>query len=129
MTYRERWQEIDRVFIAALECEPAARAAFLDEACAGDELLRQEVESLLANDLPESLVGDQAIQEATRLLDRNAENLIPERIGRYRIIKSLGAGGMGRVYLGLDEKLNRQVAVKLLSNYGAGEEERMRRFR
>ncbi|MEO8436147.1 MAG: hypothetical protein ABI596_14695 [Pyrinomonadaceae bacterium] len=68
MTTTQRWQEIDRVFAAALDCEPARRAAFLDEACAGDELLRKEVDSLLANDLPGSLVGDAAVQEATRLL-------------------------------------------------------------
>ena len=75
MTTSKRWQEIDRIFAAALEQEPAARAAFLDEACAGDELLRQEVESLLANDMPESLVGDNAVQEATRLLEKRSEEL------------------------------------------------------
>lgn len=129
MTTPQQWQEIDRVFAAALEREPAARAAFLDEACAGNELLRKEVESLLANDIPDSLIGDHAVQEATRLLEKRAGEITPDRIGRYRIIRSLGVGGMGRVYLGLDEQLNRQVAVKLLSNYEASEAERMRRFR
>ena len=47
MTTPSRWQEIDRIFAESLELEPSARAAFLDEACGGDELLRQEVESLL----------------------------------------------------------------------------------
>jgi len=129
MTTPKRWQEIDRIFAAALEREPAARAAFLDEACAGDELLRKEVESLLAHDQPESLVGAAAVEEATRLLEKRAGELPTKRIGRYQIIRSLGAGGMGRVYLGLDEQLNRRVAVKLLSNYDASEAERMRRFR
>jgi serine/threonine-protein kinase len=125
----QRWKEIDGIFAAALEREPAARAAFLDEACAGDERLRKEVESLLAHNNPESLVGSDALQEATRLLEKRAGELTNDRIGRYQIIRSLGVGGMGRVYLGLDEQLNRPVAVKLLSNYGACEEERMRRFR
>ena len=57
----QRWKEIDSIFAAALEHEPAARAAFLDEACAGDQQLRKEVESLIANDLPESLVGVDAV--------------------------------------------------------------------
>lgn len=127
MTTPTRGQKIDRIFVAALEHEPAARTAFLDEACGGDELLRSEVESLLANDVPESLVG--RYQEATRLLKKGEAGLTSRKIGPYQIIKSLGFGGMGRVYLGLDERLNRQVAVKLLSNYDASESERMRRFR
>jgi eukaryotic-like serine/threonine-protein kinase len=122
-------QEIDVIFAAALDREPAERAAFLDDACDGDEVLRREVESLLANDIPESLVEGYAVQEATRFLKKKAGELTSVRIGRYQIIRSLGVGGMGRVYLGLDEQLNRQVAVKLLSNYDGAEEERMRRFR
>ena len=125
----QRWQEIDCIFAAALEHEPAERAAFLAEACGDDELLQKEVESLLAHDIPESLVGEAAVHEATRLLQKKAEPITPDRIGRYQIIRSLGAGGMGRVYLGLDDQLHRQVAVKLLSNYDATGEERMRRFR
>ena len=129
MTSPQRWQEIDVIVAAALDREPAERTAFLDDACDGDEVLRREVESLLVNDIPESSVGGYAVQEATRLLKKNAEELTSVRIGRYQIIRSLGVGGMGRVYLGLDEQLNRHVAVKLLSNYDAGEDERMRRFR
>jgi serine/threonine-protein kinase len=129
MTTPARWQEIDRIFAAALEREPTVRAAFLDEACGEDEQLRAEVESLLANDIPESLAGGHAVQAATRLLERREGELTSDKIGRYRIIRSLGVGGMGHVYLGLDEQLNRQVAVKLLSHYDASEAERMRRFR
>jgi hypothetical protein len=49
MTASERWQEIDRIFDAALEREPGARSAFLDEGCGDDKQLRAEVESLLAH--------------------------------------------------------------------------------
>ena len=124
----QRWKEIDRVLAAALECAPAERSAFLDEACKTDEELRKEVESLLAHHVQESMFGAHAVNEATRLLELKAGQLTSDRIGHYRIIRSLGVGGMGRVYLGLDEKLNRPVAIKLLSNYNASEKERTRRF-
>jgi serine/threonine protein kinase len=124
----QRWKQIDAIFAAALERDAAERPAFLDEACAGDAELRKEVESLLAHQVPESLLGGQAVNEATRLLELKGGEITGDRIGHYRIIRSLGAGGMGRVYLGLDEKLNRPVAIKLLSNYDASEKERARRF-
>jgi serine/threonine-protein kinase len=130
MTTRKHWQEIDRIFAAALELEPAARAAFLDEACGGDEQLRAEVESLLAHDVPEGLVDGPAVEEAMRLLaNENLRGPDLTTIGPYQIVKLLGVGGMGRVYLAHDPRLNRQVAVKLLSHYSAAEEERISRFR
>jgi serine/threonine-protein kinase len=128
MTTPQRWKEIDGIFAAALERDSAERPKFLDEACAGDAELRKEVESLIAHSLPESLFGGHAVHEAKRLLEQKAGELTGDRIGHYRIIRSLGVGGMGRVYLGLDEKLNRPVAIKLLSNYDASEKERVRRF-
>jgi serine/threonine protein kinase/tetratricopeptide (TPR) repeat protein len=73
-------------------------------------------------------LGGHAVHEAKRLLEQKAGELTGDRIGHYRISRSLGVGGMGRVYLGLDEKLNRPVAIKLLSNYNASEKERVRRF-
>ena len=127
MTIPERRQEIDRIFLAAIKRKPADRSGFLDQACAGDAQLRREVEALLATDVTGSLAGPNAVQEPTRLLAKQKES--EAKIGRYKIIRSLGSGGMGHVYLGLDEQLNRHVAVKLLSNYGASEDERMFRFR
>ncbi len=61
----ERWQQIDQVLEAALERDSSERAAFLDQACAGDSELRQEVESLLAHDSAESFVGGKS--QFTRL--------------------------------------------------------------
>ena len=131
MTTPQRWQEIDRLFAAALEQEPARRATFLEEACAGDELLRQEVESLLANDIPESLVGADAVQEAKRLLEKRAAPMaIPPntRFGRYEIRSQLGTGAMGEVYLARDPKINRDVAIKVLPAAFSSDPERLRRF-
>lgn len=122
----ERWQEIDRVFAEALEREPEERASFLDGACGDDTELRREVESLLAHDLPNTIPGDKVWEEATQLLTAHGTRT---DIGPYRVIRSLGAGGMGHVYLAHDSRLNRPVAVKLISHYIAGEEESVRRFR
>jgi TolB-like protein/Flp pilus assembly protein TadD len=127
MTTPLRRQEIDRIIAAVLEREPAERAAFLDEACAGDEQLRREIDSLLTHDRPER--PGAPVEEATQLFAQPPGALGIEKIGRYQIVRALGAGGMGQVYLGRDEQLNRSVAVKLLSDYRAAEDERMSRFR
>ena len=125
----QRWKEINGIFTAALERDSAERPAFLAHACGGDEQLRAEVELLISQVVPESRVGVQAVDEATRPLGKSVGALTTDRIGRYQIIRSLGAGGMGRVYLGMDEQLKRRVAVKLLAYYDASEAERLGRFR
>lgn len=130
MTTPQRWQEIDRIFAAVLEREPGDRERFLAEACAGDDELRQEVESLLVHDSTGSLVSRLPVEEATRLLTKTrALTLENKTIGPYKISKFLGDGGMGAVYLGHDLRLNRPVAIKLLSSYNATEAERLHRFR
>src|SRR6266545_4237095 len=109
----QRWKQIDGIFAAAVEREPAERALFLDEACAGDDELRKEVESLLAHTTGESLAGGPAFEEAIQLLATGEKRTRPgDLIGHYQIIRSLGAGGMGEVYLAKD-KLGRMVALKL----------------
>ena len=124
----QRWKEIDGIFAAALEREPAERASFLDGACAGDAQLRKEVESLLAHTTGESLAGGPAFDEAIRLLATGEKQTLPgERIGHYEIIRSLGAGGMGEVYLAKD-KLGRMVALKLLNQYFERNESGIARF-
>jgi hypothetical protein len=99
MTTPQRWKEIDEIFAAALDRNSAERPAFLAEACGGDAQLRKEVESLLAHNLPESLFGGLAVHEATRLLEQKAGAGTGDQIGHYRIIRSLGVGGMGRTIL------------------------------
>ena len=125
----QRWKEIDGIFAAALERDAGERPAFLAEACGGDAELRKDFESLIAHIVPDDLAGGPAAEEATRLLASDRHEPEITSIGPYQVVKLLGAGGMGRVYLTHDPRLNRQVAVKLLSRYGVAEEERIKRFR
>src|SRR3954447_5451314 len=125
----QRWKDIDGVFAAALERDVEERKTFLDRACGMDAQLRAEVESLLAHVVPDDLLEGQGLEEATRLIGNDLYGTELTSIGPYEIVKLLGAGGMGKVYLAHDQRLNRRVAVKLLSHYGAAEEEQIERFR
>jgi serine/threonine protein kinase/tetratricopeptide (TPR) repeat protein len=124
----QRLKRIDDLFQAALDMSPASRGAFLDDACANDAALRQEVESLLlAHDRASGFIQDLASDIAA---DWAADHdLLGQSIGKYEVRSSLGAGGMGQIYLAEDTQLRRKVALKFLSSHIAGSEEGMRRLR
>jgi len=126
----ERWQEIEAVLQQALDRPPLERASFLDEACAGDEELKEEANSLIsAYDKAGDFIEQPAIaQDARVLVDDDTDGHIGREIGPYRIIERLGAGGMGEVYLAQDARLNRLVALKILPAYFASDDARLRRF-
>jgi serine/threonine protein kinase/Tfp pilus assembly protein PilF len=126
----ERWQQIDQLFHAALGRNGSERAAFLAEACVGDESLRQEVEALLSShhlavSFMETPAGDVA---ADLLAELHTQLKSGTMVNRYKILEILGKGGMGEVYLAQDTKLGRKVALKLLSTYLSGDGDRLRRF-
>lgn len=108
-----RWNEVDRVFAAVLERPTVERPEALDAACAGDAELQREVEQLLAAD---ERIGSFLEQPAGELL-----GLVPPggdggRVGPYRLLRRIGSGGMGTVYLARrdDDQYERLVAVKVL---------------
>ena len=92
----ERWQQIDRLLEQALEQEPDRRAVFLDQACAGDEELRREVESLLAAHEPAgSLMSSPALEAAPEGLATDpSKSLVGQDLSHYEILSLLGQGGM-----------------------------------
>lgn len=124
------WQRIKTIFHSAQEYAPADRASFLDRACGDDESMREEVESLLAADEGnEDFLGAPAYElMAGVLADEKTEFVAGQEVGPYTILSSLGAGGMGQVYLAQDARLPRKVALKLLSAEVARDEQRAQRF-
>lgn len=127
----ERWQKVDKIFQAAIELNAVERAAFLDTSCAGDEQLRDEIESLISSDEQGlSLIDDPAFEVAVGLMAGDGLELeAGQRLGNYEILGSLGVGGMGEVYLAEDASLGRKIALKLLPADFTKSEERLRRFR
>jgi non-specific serine/threonine protein kinase len=130
----ERWNQIDKVLQSALELKPFERAAFLDKACAGDESLRREVESLIASH--KSSFMEKPAFDATEVATsgpgepgNKADPLVGTSLGRYRFIELLGKGGMGKVYLAHDTNLGRKVAIKVLSSDLTEDETLLRRFK
>jgi len=114
----DRAEWIKELFVAALALDPDARAAFLRESCGEDTAAREELESLLATDegTPASFMNRPAFSGAFREGEDGFASLHtpPERIGRYRIVRVLGEGGMSVVYLAEQEHPRRQVAVKVI---------------
>jgi serine/threonine protein kinase/tetratricopeptide (TPR) repeat protein len=109
------WEQVQTIFAAAAELQGAERKQYLDESCAGRPELRAEVESLLASDSNDTRMISCAI-EGTAINLLGHEPAIGRRLGAYRLIRELGRGGMGSVYLAVrdDDQYQKQVAIKLV---------------
>lgn len=126
----ERWQRIERVFHTVLDCAPEKRAALLDSACNGNAEVRAEVESLLAAYQETGFTRSDALQDGMKLLEKRIEHVQQGRqIGPYRIVREIGRGGMGAVYLAAraDEVFEKLVAIKIIRR-GLDTDEVIQRF-
>jgi serine/threonine protein kinase len=135
----ERWQQISRIFNAALSLDERKRAAYVADECGVDQSLKSEVEKLIAahGDASADRFIDGMAAEAAAPLLLNEEDPEPPRrvltqgqqLGSYVILDALGAGGMGEVYLARDTRLDRTVALKVLAHEISQDQRRMQRFR
>ena len=104
--------------------------AFLDAACEGNEVLRRKLETLLrSHEHAGAFIEIPAAGIATRIIENGqADLLVGQTIGHYKISKRIGTGGMGEVYLATDMTAGRKAALKLLPMRFTGDAERLKRF-
>jgi len=124
----DRWKRLERLFKRALDLAPDARGGFLDRECAGDDELRREVERLLSHDEGAAQRLAAPIAEAARTVTE--PDARRETIGPYKVLRELGRGGMGTVYLGTraDDEYRMDVAIKVVPGVGDSRE-LLQRFR
>jgi serine/threonine protein kinase/tetratricopeptide (TPR) repeat protein len=126
----ERWQRVNQLFLDAVDRPPAARAAWLDEQCAGDDELRREVESLLSADMPpESDTPLVHAVDAAIAQTAAARVGAAQLVGPYRILRKIGEGGMATVFLAVrdGDDFAQRVAIKVVRSTLGGEA--LQRFR
>jgi serine/threonine protein kinase/tetratricopeptide (TPR) repeat protein len=123
----DRWSEIETLYNSACERKPEERRAYLESACGGDESLRLEVESLLAQ---EELAANFLETRESTTPGNAMEVSVPsgEQIGPYLVLEFLQKGGMGEVYKVRDVRLDRTVAIKFLPRTLAADPAALERF-
>jgi serine/threonine protein kinase len=136
----ERFRQIRNLYEGALEYESASRVSFLEEACRGDHELYSEVERLLTaheltggflrSQLPTTPIGPAAFTPVPESEDEPIPRMEGRRIGAYRVLREIGRGGMGAVYLAsrVDEAFHRLAAIKIIRG-AMGSADVIRRFR
>jgi serine/threonine protein kinase/Tol biopolymer transport system component len=111
----DRWHALERIFAEARTLEGSARQAFITDACGDDETLRRDAVDLLSAETPIEFMSQPALDRLARSVAADGWSLRPgERVGAYTVMDMLGAGGVGEVWRARDERLDRDVAIKIL---------------
>src|SRR6478736_5359175 len=125
-----RLQTVEEIFHAALDQESDRVGVFLDATCEGHEVLRRKVEALVAShQRAGSFIETTVAGITTRIIENEqADLLVGQTIGHYKISKRIGTGGMGDVYLATDITAGRRAALKLLPTRFTSDADRLKRF-
>src|SRR5512132_2710561 len=126
----DRWRRVDRLFSETLEQPVDSRVAFLARACGPDAAMRDEIAALVAAaEQSAGFLAVPALEVFARQISREGWSVrAGDRVGAYTILERIGAGGMGEVWRARDERLERDVAIKLLLPHPSGREARVRAF-
>jgi serine/threonine protein kinase/tetratricopeptide (TPR) repeat protein len=127
----ERWAQVKHVLYAVLDLQPELRSRYLDEACADDRCLRDEVESFVLShaqiepDFLPTIANDSGFETVQPKLP-----LVGRMLGQYKVVQEIGSGGMGEVYRAVraDDQYDREVAIKVM-RWGFHTESALRRFK
>ncbi len=124
------WQRIKDIFAGAVILKPENRSQFIYQQCSGDKKIVNEVESLLSSydDAALFLESPAVYQVADEVVEDSLELEQGKFLKHYKIIRKIGEGGMGSVYLAQDKKLDRQVAIKILNCPFDKDKSNLRRF-
>lgn len=126
----DNWEQIRRIFDDALLLAPAERLEYARRACKGNKFLLTEIETLLAShDNADSFLEAPVFEKIAGTNEPRDRIKTGEHLAHYEIIEQIGEGGMGDVYLAVDPRLNRKVAVKLLAGHITEDKMRVSRFR
>ena len=128
----ERWVSVKELFQAAVDLDPKGRTALLEKECGADEALRAEIVSLLESDeQTDGFIEQPAFSIPRDLFPDNVEDSLAGRqFGAYQLIREIGRGGLGAVYLAAraDDAYRKQVAIKVIRR-GLDTDDIIRRFR
>ncbi len=127
----ERLKQIEEIYHAASETRGAERDAFLNEMCGNDNDLRREVESLLSiESSSDAFIDASPASLAAEMFssEERSGSLVGKQVGNYKLDKLIGKGGMGEVYLAVDARLRRKIALKILPPQFENDPERKKRF-